>query len=251
MNHIQAETLQTTRIGLVDMVRGIALLAMTAFHFSWDLGMFGFINPSVMFEPFPVWSARSIAGTFLFLVGFSLFLAHSNGVRWRALVRRIAMVGGAAAIISLATAYATPDAFIFFGILHSITFASIAGLFFLRLPWWLNAIAGVFVLVSRPWLQTPLLDAPIWWWSGLSKIIPISNDYVPVFPFFGMVLLGIAAAGLLAQLDLTRRLAALKLQSAPVRFLRFLGRNSLAYYLLHQPVMLALLYGFAKLSGRI
>ena len=125
------------------------------------------------------------------------------------------------------------------------------GLLFLRAPWWVSAAAGLFVLFARPLLQTPLLDAPIWWWSGLSAITPVSNDYVPVFPFFGMVLLGIAAAQLSRERGWLVYLALPQMNQPVARFLRFLGRHSLVYYLLHQPVMIGLLYGFLWLSGRI
>lgn len=242
---------EPARIALVDLLRGVALVAMTGFHFCFDLGMFGLIDPLAMFEPFPVWTARSIAGTFLFLVGFSLYLAHGRRISWAGFLKRLGQVGGAAAIISGATWFATPDAFIFFGILHSIAFASLAGLLFLALPWQANAAAGLFVLVSRPWLQSTALDDPLWWWSGLSRVIPHTNDYVPVFPFFGMVLLGIAAAQYLRGQNLMACISALKLENPAARLLRLLGRNSLVYYLLHQPVMLGILYGILKLSGRI
>jgi uncharacterized membrane protein len=232
------------RIALIDLLRGVALIAMTTFHFGWDLGMFGVINPAVMFEPGPRWYARCIAGTFLFLVGFSLYLAHRKSINWRGFAVRLAQIAGAAALISIATYFATPDAFIFFGILHSIALASVLGLLFLRLPWWVSAAAGLFVL-------PPLLDAPMWWWSGLSAITPVSNDYVPVFPFFGMVLLGMAAAQLSRDRGWLVSLALPQLEQPVARFLRFLGRHSLVYYLLHQPVMIALLYGFLWLSGRI
>lgn len=245
------ERVQGFRIALVDLMRGVALVAMTTFHFSWDLGMFGVIDPAVMFEPGPRWYARCIAGTFLFLVGFSLYLAHRKKIDWRGFAIRLAQIGGAAAVISIATYVATPDAFIFFGILHSIALASVVGLLFLRLRWWVSAAAGLFVLLARPLLRTPLLDAPMWWWSGLSQITPVSNDYVPVFPFFGMVLLGIAAAQLSRERGWLVYLALPQLNQPVARFLRFLGRNSLVYYLLHQPVMIGLLYGFLWLSGHI
>jgi uncharacterized membrane protein len=247
----QGTIAKPNRIPLVDLLRGVALIAMTGFHFSWDLGMFRLIDPAVMFEPGARWTARVIAGSFLFITGFSLFLAHGQGLKARGYFIRLAQIGGAAAIISVATRIATPEAFIFFGILHQIAFATIAGLLFLRLPWWITAAAGFFVLLSGPWLQTPALDAPIWWWTGLSEVIPISNDYVPVFPFFGMVLLGIAAASLMTATGSMEAIAKPKLDALPARFLRFLGRHSLVYYLLHQPIMIGLLYGFLWLSGRI
>ncbi len=239
------------RIALIDLMRGVALIAMTIFHLGWDLGMFAVIDMRVMFEPGPRWFARCIAGTFLFLVGFSLWLAHRDGISWRPWLMRLAQVGGAAAIITIATWYATPDAFIFFGILHSIALASVLGLAFLRLPWWATAAAGIFVLVSRPFLQTPMLYGPAWWWTGLSAIIPVSNDYVPVFPFFAMVLMGIAAAQLAGSKGWLSRMAQLKFDSLPGRFLQFIGRHSLVYYLLHQPVMIGILFAVLKVAGRI
>jgi uncharacterized membrane protein len=245
------ERVRGFRIAPVDLMRGVALIAMTTFHFAWDLGMFGVIDPAVMFQPGPRWYARCIAGTFLFLVGFSLYLAHRKKIDWRGFLVRLAQVGGAAAVISVATFFATPDAFIFFGILHSIALASLIGLLFLRLPWWATGAAGLFVLLARPLLRTPLLDDPFWWWSGLSAITPVSNDYVPVFPFFGMVLLGIAAAQLSRHRGWLVYLALPQLNQPAARFLRFIGRHSLVYYLLHQPVMIGLIYGFLWLSARI
>jgi uncharacterized membrane protein len=244
-------TAQGSRIALIDLMRGLALIAMTTFHFGWDLGMFGVIDPRVMFEPGPRWYARAIAGTFLFLVGFSLYLAHRKGIAWPAFLIRLAQVGGAAAAITIATYIATPNAFIFFGILHSIALASVLGLAFLRLPWWATGAAGLFVLLSRPMLQTPVLDAPMWWWTGLSAIIPVSNDYVPVFPFFGMVLIGMAAAQLAHSRGWLVRLALIRFDGKAGRFLQFIGRHSLVYYLLHQPVMIGILFAALKVAGRI
>ena len=241
----------TQRLALIDLARGIALIAMTVFHFCWDLEMFGLVRPGFMAQPEAIWSARIIAGSFLFLVGFSLYLAHGKQLRMRPFLKRLAMVGGAAAIISIATWFFTPDAFIFFGILHCIAVSSVIALAFLRAPWWLTGLAGLFIVTMRSSLQTPALDAAWWWWSGLSQYIPRSNDYVPLFPFLGMVLIGVAAAKLAQSTGFTATLAKPQLQIALARLLRFLGRNSLVYYLLHQPVMIALLYAVLKISGRI
>ncbi|MCG6858191.1 MAG: DUF1624 domain-containing protein [Salaquimonas sp.] len=245
------------RIALVDLARGVALIAMTAFHFTWDLEMFGIAPRDFMASTGMIVSARLIAGSFLFLVGFSLFLAHGRAVaeggsiRWRPFFKRLAQILAAAALITIATWYATPQAFIFFGILHAIALGSMLALAFLYLPWWLTAVAGLAVLTLRDTLRTEVLDAPIWWWSGLSRITPLSNDYVPVFPFFGLILLGVAAGGFAWRHGLLASLARPRLDNAPARLLRFIGRHSLIYYLAHQPVMLAILYSVLWVTGYI
>ncbi|MEC9344015.1 MAG: heparan-alpha-glucosaminide N-acetyltransferase [Pseudomonadota bacterium] len=235
----------------IDMARGVALLAMTAYHFAWDLEMFGLLERGFMASPSMIISARLIAGSFLFLVGFSFWLAHGQGMRWRAFVRRLAQIVAASGLITLATWFAIPDAFIFFGILHSIALGSVLALAFLRLPWWLTAAAGLAIVALREALRTEWLDAPLWWWTGLSRVMPVSNDYVPVFPFFGVILLGLAAARLASSRNLLRRMAGPAPSSNPARALEFIGRHSLVYYLAHQPVMIAILYAALWLTGRI
>lgn len=241
----------TSRIGAIDIARGVALVAMTIFHFCWDLAMFRLINPEVMTSPAMIWFARSIAGSFLFLVGFSLVLAHSKGINWPGFFYRLALIVGAAALITSVTYFATPEAYIYFGILHSIAVASVLGLAFLNLDWRVTITIALIFLFGRSMLSTPALDAPVWWWTGLSVNFADSNDYVPIFPFFGMVLLGVAGARLASASGTLQKFNRLDGNNAISRLLEFIGRNSLAYYLLHQPVMLAILSGFLWVSGRI
>ena len=242
---------QTARISLVDAARGVALVAMTVFHFCWDLAMFLFIDPATMTSTGMIWFARTIAGSFLFLVGFSLFLAHGREIRWHKFASRLMWIVGAALLITIVTYYATPEAFIFFGILHSIALSSILGLFFLKLDWRLTAVLSLVFLFGRYWLSSPLLDAPIWWWTGLSEFLPRSNDFVPIFPFFGMVLAGIAVANLAKRNGWTGALAQISCDNRLCKVLIFMGRNSLIYYLVHQPVLIMLVYGYARITGRI
>ena len=241
----------TTRLPAIDAARGVALLAMTGFHFSWDLEMFRVLPAGTMMQAGPVWTARVIAGTFLAITGASLYFAHGKGIDAPAFLRRLAMIAGAAAAITLATFIAMPDAFIFFGILHLIAFASVAGLPILSLPAILTAACGLGVLALGAGYATPALDHPAWWWSGLSQFVPRSNDYVPVFPFFGMVLLGIAGAKAAIGSGIVPAIAAIGLGGPVGRLLRLLGRHSLAYYLLHQPIMIGILYAILRLSGNI
>jgi len=180
-------------------------------------------------------------------------LFRSRGIRWRGFWVRIAKVTAAALAITIVTYFATPDMYIFFGILHNIALASVLGLIFLRLPWAMVAITAIFVLLAQDYLRTDLLDAPIWWWTGLSQIIPRSSDYVPIFPWFGWVLSGIAAAKFFINRNWLSGLADLKIEEnsllgSAAKVLQLLGRNSLIFYMLHQPIMVALIYAYLQIA---
>jgi uncharacterized membrane protein len=234
------------RIDAIDAARGAALLAMASYHFTWDLEFFGYA-PAGLTE-FGGWKlyARCIASSFLFLVGVSLVLAHARGIRWNGFWKRLAMVAVAALAITAVTYVATPGSFIFFGILHQIALASLLGLAFLRLPAWTTLAVATLVVLAPNYLRSPLFDHPLLWWVGLSTVIPRSNDYVPLFPWFGAVLAGIGFTRLAASTGLLAWLADRSLLPA-LRPLAFAGRHSLAFYLIHQPVLIACVWLFSQI----
>jgi uncharacterized membrane protein len=189
-----------------------------------------------------------VASSFLFLVGVSLVLAHGNGIRWRSFLRRLAMIAGAAALITAATAYAVPHAFIFFGMLHSIMVASVLGLAFLRAPVWLTLAAALAAWFLPDLASSPAFDSRWLAWTGLAATPPASFDFVPVTPWFAATLAGIAAARLADAAGLWTRLRA-RNPGPLLRTLSWPGRHSLAVYLLHQPVLLGLLWLFSRATG--
>lgn len=239
-------SLPARRIEAIDAARGIALLAMVSYHFTWDLEFFGYVTPGL--TAFGGWKiyARCIASSFLFLVGVSLMLAHGNGIRWQGFGKRFAMIVAAAAAISIATWFATPGSFIFFGILHHIALASVLGLVFLRFPAWALALAAVLVAAAPHFLRMPAFDHPALWWLGLSTVSPRSNDYVPLFPWFAAVLAGMATARFASDSGLLARLGG-ELPQRGARPLVKIGQHSLAFYLIHQPVLIACLWLFAQI----
>jgi uncharacterized membrane protein len=233
----------------IDIARGIAVAAMIVYHFAWDLSFFRLIATDIVAHP--VWQlfARAIAASFLMLVGAGLVLAHGKGVRWRSFFKRLAVIAGAALLITLATSLAMPESYIFFGILHCIALASVLALPFLRAPGVVTLAAAAFAFAA-PWLFTaPALDVPALDWLGLGARLPATNDYVPVFPWFGFVLVGVAATRLILR-------HAPRLGSPPRgresrlrRGLAWSGRRSLIIYLAHQPVLLACLFLVARAVG--
>ncbi|WP_170181997.1 DUF1624 domain-containing protein [Phreatobacter stygius] len=236
------------RIDLIDLARGVTLLAMFVFHFAWDLSLFRLIDVDIAMEPGWRWFARCIAGSFLVLVGISLVLATRDGINGKAFLRRLAMVAGAAALVTLGTWFALPDSFVFFGILHHIALASVLALPFLRLP--PLAIAGAIITCfALPELLTsPILDARWLGWLGLGRLPLQTADYVPVLPWFGCVLAGVLAARLALATGLADSLSRWRAVSVPARLIAWGGRHSLPIYLLHQPIFFAILLVAARIA---
>jgi len=241
------QAVPSRRIDTIDLARGIALLAMVVYHFTWDLEFFGYAGQGLTAEGGWRLFARCIASSFLFLVGVSLVLAHGRQIRWRSFWLRFAMVAASAAAITAGTwFFIGSPGFIFFGILHQIAFASLVGLLFLRLPALLTLAVAATVIAAPLFLRSTFFDHPLLWWIGLSSADPRSNDYVPVFPWFGAVLAGVGAAKIARDFSLFDRLSRLRLGgwSAPVRFF---GRHSLAFYLTHQPLLIGGLWLFSQI----
>jgi uncharacterized membrane protein len=246
----KAATLNTTRIPVIDQLRGLAVVAMITYHFTWDLEFFRYVDPGTATAGPMKWYARAIASTFLVLAGVSLVLAHGQAINWRTLGTRFARVAGAAALISLGTWFAMGERFIFFGILHQLAIGSLVGLVFLHLPVTVTLLAAAAMIAAPHYLRSAIFDAPVWWWLGLSSVDPPSNDYVPILPWTGMILVGIAAAKLAATKGAfsPSALTPEKISGPVSNWLSLAGRNSLIIYLVHQPMLIGSLYLFSLLS---
>ncbi|MDP9839461.1 putative membrane protein [Neorhizobium huautlense] len=238
------------RILLIDTLRGLALIAMASYHFTWDLGFFGYIPLETATQGGWKLYARCIASSFLFLAGFSLVLAHVSGIRWQSFAKRFGMVAGAAFVISVGTFFATPGEWIHFGILHSIALTGLIGLAFLRLPALVTALIAIAIAAAGyvngyvyPGIfSSDFFDPRYLNWTGFAATPPRSNDFVPLFPWLAAPLMGVAIGKLALTRGWLTRLAAL--QTKP-NILGKAGQHSLAFYLIHQPVLIGLLYLFS------
>jgi uncharacterized membrane protein len=234
-----------SRLAAVDLARGVAIVAMVVYHTAFDLSADRLIATDVAGDLRWKVFARLIAGTFLFLVGVSLVLATRNGFNRGAFLRRLAFVAGGAFLVSIATWWFDPATFVFFGILHEIAAASVLALPFLSLPSTLVAPVAA-AIIAAPWfLANPFFDAPAFWWLGLSADPPVTVDYVPILPWFGVVLAGVVGGRLLVSYGgaLWNRRPADPIS----KFLMTAGRWSLAIYLIHQPLIVAALHVYATL----
>lgn len=224
-----------SRLLALDLARTLAVVCMVAFHFTFDLALFGLIAPDTMGQPFWYYSARMIAGSFLFLSGISLWLAHSQAIRWPAFWTRFAKVAAGAALVTLASIWFVPGGTILFGILHAIAATSLLGLVALRLPWPVTLAIAVAIFAAAWGPRFTAFD-PLWLvWTGLAESRPMMGDYVPLIPWAAPTLAGIAAAKAL-RIDLWPG----RTPSRALHRLTFPGRHSLIIYLIHQPILIGL-----------
>lgn len=240
-------TAKQERLRTLDIMRSAALVSMVAFHLCYDLDAFyGAHILTGMGGTADVW-ARSTAAVFLGLSGIGIALsrqrAQRRGTSATAWYRRIARRGAGllccGAIISAITYAVEPETFVRFGILHCIG----AGFLLLApLAGRPRAAAMAAVIASGLWYLTRTV-APAGAWGiplGMPPSMFASVDYYPLLPWIACMALGIACAEPVARGAATiDRLPLLRTKAAACAALP--GQWSLAVYLLHQPVLLALL----------
>lgn len=233
------------RIPWLDLARTAALIAMAVYHAGFDLESVGRLAPGTMQSGIWYWYARAVAGSFLFLVGIGLWLAHGRAIRWRAFLTRLVQIMAGAALVTAATRYALGPYYVFFGILHSIAVSSVIGLAFLRLPAAVTAVAAAAAFLAPGYLKSDAFDAPWLLWTGLSITGAQAVDFEPTLPWLAPVLAGIAVARATGAWAIWGPRAA---GSRLARVLAFPGRHSLAVYLIHQPVLIGCVSGLVWLG---
>ncbi|HTS22398.1 MAG TPA: heparan-alpha-glucosaminide N-acetyltransferase [Casimicrobiaceae bacterium] len=226
----------TIRHAAVDALRGLGICLMVAYHLAFDLAWFRVIQADFNHEPFWLASRALIVTIFLALVGVSLVLASRAHRGPEPFWRRVALIAGCAILVSIASYVTFPQSFITFGILHAIAVSSILARPLVRRPRIALAL-GIAIIVLGTTVHLPFFDQPWLNWVGMMTHKPATEDYVPLFPWLGVVLLGIPAGH--AVLARPARVAAMGAR-AP-RWLAWLGRHSLLIYMAHQPLIVGLL----------
>ena len=245
---------RTQRLDRIDFLRAFAMLWMTAYHFCFDLNYHRLIQQDFYDDPFWTWQRTAIVSLFLFTAGLSQAIAVDQGQSWARFWQRWRQVAFAALLVTAGSWWMFPRGLIYFGVLHGIAVMLI--IVRLTAGWggWLwalgaTAIAAKFVaplvIAAEPALgvfNTNWLN-----WLGFINRVPVTEDYVPLLPWLGVMWWGMAAG----RWALANRPAWLGAGDAPSTGLQRgmvkLGQWSLTYYLVHQPVMLGLLAGYVWL----
>jgi uncharacterized membrane protein len=224
------------RFAALDAFRGAAIVAMIAYHFCFDLALNGWLAADFGEDWRWIAFRVPILGSFLFAAGISLGLAGRDGFDERRYWRRIGVVAAAAALVTAGSYLVFPGSYIYFGVLHAIAVMSVLGRFLLPLRGWLFPL-GIGAVAAGLALRLPAFDQPWLHWVGMMTFKPRTEDYVPLFPWFGVFLVGAAVGVTLTRGDRPRGIEAWT-PSPAFAWLPWLGRHSLAIYLVHQPLLL-------------
>jgi uncharacterized membrane protein len=236
---------------LLDTLRGAALIAMATYHFTWDLEFVGYLTPGTAETGLLKLYARAIASTFLFIVGISLVLANTPETRWTSFWKRFGMIAAASVVISAATFF-----------LHAGRMDLLRHPALHRHPEH-HRCAGASASstgdhrdhgscrrrLARRHLGFAWCAAlascsirAIWPGSALPRCRSGRTTMCRCFRGWCRSCSGLTSASVALKTNLPARLAALGTGSS---LLAKAGRHSLAFYLIHQPVLIAIAFGLA------
>ncbi len=224
----------SARFDRLDALRGAAIVWMAVFHFFFDLSHFGLVQQDFKRDPFWLVQRTCIVSLFLFCAGLGQAAALHQGQGWPRFWRRWAQVAGCALLVTAGSALMFPKSFITFGVLHGIAVMLVLLRLAAPLGGWLWLLGALAIVLPRV-VQHPFFDSPFTNWVGLITRKPVTEDYVPLLPWIGVMAWGLAAG----QWALRRRPQWLSGPlPRPLSPLAVLGRWSLSFYMLHQPVLI-------------
>ena len=242
--------------GLLDTVRGVCILSMVAYHGMYDLvDIFGL--PSAWYTGLPgyIWQ-QSICWTFILLSGMCWQLSRRH-------VKRGLLLVGCGAAITLITWLVMPSQRILYGVLNLLGLSALLLIpldkVFRKIPAWAG-LGGALLLfaltknVARGSLGFEglvLCRLPRWLYAtDLLAVVGFpspsfwSTDYFPLLPWFFLF-----CAGYFLWRLLDKSPRAKELLRPGLRPLSFLGRHSLAIYLIHQPALMAVFSVLGRIAG--
>jgi len=212
----------------IDFLRGLGIILMLISNFVTDLQIF-LNHPQNLFWRF---FALFTASIFVFTSGISFQVSSKQKILKRFL--KLIFLGF---VITAVTAILLKDGAIYFGILHFLALAWIIALPFSNLGYLNIPLAFLFILlhffVDGVHANTLLL-LPL----GITPSNFYTFDYFPIFPWFGVFLLGLPVGELFLQKNPSEN------KNIFISIITYLGRNSLKIYLIHQPIFVGLILLF-------
>ena len=222
----------TRRFVAIDLLRSIAILGMVTYHAAYDLQMFYGWTIDIFSGG---WKVLQIATATLFLLLVGITSSFSGKHPFKRFVR----IGSAALAVSVVTYVIDPETYVRFGILHLIAASALLMPLVRRLNMWL-VVPGIILIALGNTVASMRTGTSLMLPLGIRPPGFVTVDYFPLIPWFGVMLIGYDIGYLIyVQRHRDGRRARnsklLDLAATP-------GRHSLLLYLIHQPVIIGLLW---------
>jgi uncharacterized membrane protein len=227
--------MESRRIWEIDLLRAIAIILMIIFHIVFD---FNFIGINIKYQSgFWYWEGKISALIFIFLAGISSGFSRST-------VRRGIKVFLFGMLFTFVTYILFREKYIRFGILHLL---GVGMVFFPFLKKTNNSllflcaviIAFAAIPIKHALVNTSLLLPVGFMYRGFDTL-----DYYPLVPYFSVFILGI-----LAYKTYYFKKQSIFNFSYKNKYILMISKNSLLIYLLHQPLIFAIIFMVRSIKG--
>lgn len=212
----------------LDLLRTAAIAGMIIYHLAFDLSQFYNWDIDVFSGGWKIFQV-TVASLFLLLVGITS--SFSN----RHILKRFLRIGAAALLVTIATYIIDPNTYVRFGVLHLIAVSAVCIPLLACLRAWL-IIPGIALLIVGPAVSSLSINSPLLLPLGITYAGFSTVDYFPLIPWFGVVLIGYGIG------PFSVRWMRLRENSSQLSVLAAPGKHSLMLYLIHQPIIIGILW---------
>ncbi|NMA69815.1 MAG: DUF1624 domain-containing protein [Desulfitobacterium sp.] len=234
-----------SRLWFVDFLRTLALCLMVLYHLIYDLDQWTNLNVQVN-TPFWFVIGKTAALLFIFLSGFSYGLSKST-------LKNSLKILFFASIITLVTYVLFPEQYIRFGILHFLGTMMLLFPIFKKIPTPILGLGALIVFTFSFIISDILVEGP--WLLPLGFMYRgfVTMDYFPLIPYSGVTFLGIITFRLLEP-KLKEKRSSLPHDQTQVKKLHssvaWISSHSLLIYLIHQPILLSIIFILKKFTPK-
>ncbi|MEM5816895.1 MAG: heparan-alpha-glucosaminide N-acetyltransferase [Desulfitobacterium hafniense] len=236
----------STRFPVIDSLRTLALALMITYHLIYDLDQWTGLAVDVD-ALFWFSIGKTAALLFIFLSGLSSgFSKHplKNGLR-------VLFFG---MIITLVTYVAFPEQYVRFGILHFLGVMMVLYPLIQKLPNGVLILGSVLIIAGGLIIKDQAVNTPLLLPLGFMYPGFATMDFYPLFPYSGVTLLGILCYRYFFA-EHSRTNASVppvkkskKNQKAAYPMVTWVSRHSLWIYLIHQPILLGLIFALKAIA---
>ena len=235
------------RVGMLDLLRGSAMILVVLYHFLYDLVIIAQVNlPQWLTPGQPVMEKIHIGFLWVLFVVSGICSGYSKD-----LLRRGVLLYLAGFAVTLVSVLWIPTFPIVFGVISCIgacmVLIALCGKWLDRLPWPIVTLLGVILWLVFAHFEDGVLhlgfkdvaihlpDVEHLYPLGIKSDSFLSRDYFPIIPFIFMFLVGRGLHRPIAKGGFPKWF-----YTSHCRPVEWIGRHSLVIYAVHQPILIGL-----------